>query len=91
MRGLARAGVAAAIERPQDWLADLGAEFQSNRDLADDLLARLSSASFAAPEGGRPGAFQESMARIGNAIEHLRKTRPDSAIDRLFVAQVQAP
>ena len=49
---VAQAAVAAAIRGPQDWLQDLAAEFQGNRDLAVRLLGEVDGVSFVVPQGG---------------------------------------
>jgi aspartate aminotransferase len=49
---VAQAAVTAALTGPQDWLADLAAEFQDRRDLAVECAGRIDGLSFAVPRGG---------------------------------------
>nr|WP_315463278.1 aminotransferase class I/II-fold pyridoxal phosphate-dependent enzyme [uncultured Rhodoferax sp.] len=49
---VAQAAVAAALRGSHDWLRDLSTEFESNRDVALDLLRRIEGMTFVVPEGG---------------------------------------
>lgn len=49
---VAQAAAAAALAGPQDWLDDLAAEFQHNRDIAVAGLRRIAGISFVVPQGG---------------------------------------
>ncbi|WIH04879.1 aminotransferase class I/II-fold pyridoxal phosphate-dependent enzyme [Xanthomonas translucens pv. graminis] len=49
---IAQAAATAVISGPQDWLADLATEFQSNRDLSVGLLGTIEGISFVVPQGG---------------------------------------
>lgn len=48
---VAQSAVEAALSGPQDWLQDLAAEFQSNRDLAVRMLGEIEGIRFAVPQG----------------------------------------
>jgi aspartate/methionine/tyrosine aminotransferase len=49
---VAQAATAAALSGPEDWLQDLAAEFQSNRDVSVDLLRSIEGVTFVVPQGG---------------------------------------
>jgi len=69
---VSQAAVEAAITGPRNWLADLPAEFQANRDVVANALSQVKGMRFTLPQGGPfllPDVTQTGMG--GNAFAEL--------------------